>query len=441
MSRYKPYPAYKDSSVEWIGRVPAGWAVKRLRHVASFTNSNVDKKTYDDQDSVRLCNYTDVYYNEFITSGIPFKQATASKSEIDRFSLKRWDVIITKDSEDPADIGIPSLVSDDLPGVVCGYHLTVIRASDTPTARLLHRILMSHPTGAYFFIEAPGITRYGLGQDAIGSLPVCLPPEEHRADVCDWIDRETTRIDALIAKKTRFIELLKEKRQALITQAVTKGLDPNVPMKDSGVEWIGEVPAHWEVRRIASIFRETIRPGAPDLPILSISIHEGITDSEIASEDRDRRVSQIEDRTKYKRVAPHDLAYNMMRAWQGAFGAVMVDGLVSPAYVVAEPIDAVRTALIEHILRTTMAVEEMRRYSRGIADFRMRLYWDNFRDLKVCLPPLDEQDVILSRISGETARIDLISQKTQHSITLLKERRSALITAAVTGQIDLRESA
>ncbi len=268
-----------------------------------------------------------------------------------------------------------------------------------------------------------------------------FPPIAEQRAIVGVLDREITRIDALITKKTRFIELLKEKRLALISHAVTKGLDADVPMRDSGVEWLGEIPAHWEVRRMASIFREAIRPGDQSLPILSISIHDGITDEEVAAEDRDRRVSQIEDRTKYKRVAPNDLAYNMMRAWQGAFGAVTVDGLVSPAYVVAEPMFEFRTAYIENLLRTPMAIEEMRRYSRGIADFRMRLYWDYFRDLKVCLPPLEEQDKILDMITRETSRIDRLTEKTQRSIDLLKERRAAFITAAVTGQIDLRESA
>lgn len=441
MSHYKPYPAYRDSGVEWIGEVPEHWEINRLRHIASFTNSNVDKKSYEGQETVSLCNYTDVYYNDFISADLPFMQATASATEIEQFSLKKGDVIITKDSEDPSDIGIPSLVAEDVPGVVCGYHLTMIRTACADTSRILHRILQSHPTQAHFFVEAPGITRYGLGQDAIGNVRVCLPPKQDRGFVADSIDRETTRLDALIAKKTRFIELLKEKRHALIDHAVTKGLNSEAPIRNSGVEWLGEIPAHWEVRRMASIFREAIRPGDPALPILSISIHDGITDDEVAPEDRDRRVSQIEDRTKYKRVTPNDLAYNMMRAWQGAFGAVTVDGLVSPAYVVAEPTAEFRTAYIENLLRTPMAIEEMRRYSRGIADFRMRLYWDYFRDLKVCLPPLEEQDKTLSMISRETSRIDLLTEKTQRSIDLLKERRAAFITAAVTGQIDLREAA
>lgn len=206
--------------------------------------------------------------------------------------------------------------------------------------------------------------------------------------------------------------------------------------RESGVEWIGRMPDRWQVRRMTSLFREAIRIGDSSLPILSISIHDGITDDELAPEDRDRQVYQIQDRTKYKRVAPNDLAYNMMRAWQGAFGTVAVDGLVSPAYVVAEPIDAFHTGYIEHLLRTSMAIEEMRRYSRGIADFRMRLYWDYFRDLKVCLPPLDEQDAILNRISRETARIDALITKKTRFIELLKEKRHALITHAVTKGLD-----
>lgn len=207
MSHHKPFPACRDSGVESIGQVPEHWEVKRLRHIASFTNSNVDKKSYDGQKTVRLCNYTDVYYNDFITADLPFMQATASAAEIEQFSLKKGDVIITKDSEDPSDIGIPSLVAEDVPGVICGYHLTMIRTACADTSRLLHRILQSHPTQAHFFVEAPGITRYGLGQDAIGDVRVCLPPSQDRGFVADSIDRETTRIDALIAKKTRFIEL------------------------------------------------------------------------------------------------------------------------------------------------------------------------------------------------------------------------------------------
>lgn len=438
MSQYKAYPSYKDSGVEWIGRVPEHWDVKRLRHVAVFNNSNVDKKGYEDQRDVKLCNYTDVYYNEFITPDLAFMDATASDAEFEKFRLKKGDVIITKDSEDPRDIGIPALVMHDMDDVVCGYHLTVIKASENDFSGFIHRSIQAHPTKAHFFVESPGITRFGLDQDAIGDIPICVPPNKESLFLTKALDRETARIDTLIQKKTRFIELLKERRQALPSYAVIQGLDSNVDMKYSGVEWIGDVPENWEIYRVATLFKEVNRPGISNLPILSISIHDGITDKELSPEDRDRQMYQIEDRTKYKRVLPGDIAYNMMRAWQGAFGAVRVEGLVSPAYVVARPKRDFRTRYIELLLRTPMAIEEMRRFSRGIADFRMRLYWEHFREVRVCLPPLEEQDAILAYIELETLRIEQLIGRTQRSITLLKERRSAFITAAVTGQIDLR---
>jgi type I restriction enzyme S subunit len=166
-----------------------------------------------------------VYYNEFITKDLSFMQATASPAEIEQFSLQKGDVIITKDSEDPSDIGIPALVADDVPGVVCGYHLTQIRTGDLNTARLIHRTMQSHVTLAYFFVEAPGITRYGLGQDTIGSVTICLPPLNHRGSIADWIDHETARLDLLALKTKLSIDLLKERRSAMITAAVTGQID------------------------------------------------------------------------------------------------------------------------------------------------------------------------------------------------------------------------
>lgn len=198
-------------------------------------------------------------------------------------------------------------------------------------------------------------------------------------------------------------------------------------------KWFGIVPSHWTTPRLATLFREVDRPADPKLPVLSVSIHSGISDNELADEDRDRKVNLSEDRSKYQRVQPADLVYNMMRAWQGAFGTVTVDGLVSPAYVVAEPKASFRTKFVELLLQTASGIEEVRRFSKGIADFRMRLYWEHFRNIVVCLPPLIEQDMILAWLDGECSRIDMLVDKKRQFIELLKERRIAVITKAVTG--------
>jgi type I restriction enzyme S subunit len=265
-----------------------------------------------------------------------------------------------------------------------------------------------------------------------------FPPLAEQIVIANFLDRETAKIDALVEAQERLIELLTERRQTGIAHSITRGLDPNVKMKHSGVEWLGRVPEHWEVTRLASLFNEVSENGNDDLPILSVSIHYGVSNRELDEGDLDRKVTRSEDKSKYKRVRKGDLVYNMMRAWQGGFGSVTTDGIVSPAYVVARPLRSFRTDFIEFALRTTRAIEEMRRYSRGVTDFRLRLYWEEFKDIKIALPPLSEQEAIMSSIQEHTAMSERLVSHALDANRLLEERRSALISDAVTGKLDLR---
>ena len=435
------YPEYKDSGVAWLGAVPSHWEVTRLKQVCEVFPSNVDKKSVEGEAAVLLCNYTDVYYNDAIAAGLPFMEATASDEQIARFTLRAGDTIITKDSETPDDIARSAFVAQDMPGVICGYHLSMVRPKAGTSGAFIKRYFDCGSSRAYFHVSANGLTRVGLGQYAVDNAPIVVPPPEEQTAIATFLDRETAKIDGLVAEQERLIALLKEKRQAVISHAVTKGLNPDAPLKDSGIEWLGQIPAHWEVVRLGNLYREAVRTGSDELPILSVSIHRGVSDYEIADEDMERNVARSEDRSKYKRVQPNDLVYNMMRAWQGGFGTVKTDGQVSPAYVVAEPIASIRSEFVEALLRTPCAIEEMRRHSRGVTDFRLRLYWDEFKDIRIALPPPDEIDAILARggrIAGEQAALEQISRD---AITLLQERRAALISAAVTGKIDVRDAA
>jgi type I restriction enzyme S subunit len=213
-------------------------------------------------------------------------------------------------------------------------------------------------------------------------------------------------------------------------------LKPYGEMKVSGIEWLGDVPAHWEVVRLGALFREVAEDGFEGLPILSVSIHDGVSDKELNDEEMDRKVTRSDDVSKYVRVEPGDLVYNMMRAWQGGFGTVTVSGMVSPAYVVARPRFAFQTDYVELLLRTPNAIEQMRRLSKGVTDFRLRLYWDEFKGLKVVLPPRDEQAAINAYLSGETAKIDALVAEQEKLIALLAEKRRAVISQAVTKGLD-----
>lgn len=435
MSHYKSYPEYKESGAELIGNIPKDWELKRLRHVAIFNNSNVDKKSYDDQADVKLCNYTDVYYNEFITPDLEFMNATASESEIDKFRLAEGDVIITKDSEDPNDIGIPALVKQDMHDVVCGYHLTVIKSHEFDLSGFIHRSIQSHPTKAHFFVESPGITRFGLDQDAIGDIPVCIPPKEHRSTIVSAINTEINRINTLITKKTRFIELLKEKRQALITHAVTKGLNPNVKMKDSGVEWIGDIPEHWEIKPFFSLLTELKRKntGLVETNILSLSYGRVIQKSE------NRNMGLVpESYETYQIVEQGEVVFrftdlqNDKRSLRSAL--VQERGIISSAYM-AVSLRNIDSNYFSWLMRSYDLCKVFYGMGGGV---RQSLKFEDVRRLQVLVPPKEEQAEIAAHVNRQLALNDSLVEKTERSVNLLKERSSAFITAAVTGQIDLR---
>jgi len=221
-----PNVKMKDFGIEWLGEIPEHWDVKKLKYISTVKFSNVDKKTKEDQLSVWLCNYVDVYNNEYITSDLDLMNSTASVEEIARFSLTEGDILVTKDSESWEDIAVPAFVKTDLKGVVCGYHLAQIRSKDNLIKpEYLFRLFCSECINYQFRVEATGITRYGLGKHWLENSMHLLPPEDEQQIIIEFLRREASKIDKLIEKIQKSIELLKEYRTALISAAVTGKID------------------------------------------------------------------------------------------------------------------------------------------------------------------------------------------------------------------------
>ncbi len=231
----------------------------------------------------------------------------------------------------------------------------------------------------------------------------------------------------------RLLGLLAEKRRALITHVVTRGLDPRAPLRDSGIPWLGKIPAHWATRRLAWLFRERDDRGEPELPLLEVSINAGVVLREFSA---DKIETTAADFDIYKVARVSDIVFNKMRMWQGAVGVAPQDGLVSPDYVVAASLGALSSEYARYLFRTESFSAECARHSHGIVWDRLRLYWEGFRDIAVPLPSLEEQRAIVAHIAAETSKLDALRSATERTIALLKERRAALIAAAVTGQID-----
>jgi type I restriction enzyme S subunit len=418
---------------DWVEKLPADWKAMPLRASAGYVVSNVDKVPAEDEIPVRLCNYTDVYNNEFITLKLDFMQTTATADEIAKFGLLVNDVVITKDSESWDDIGIPALVRETAKDLVCGYHLAVLRPHEGQLeGAFLLRCLQAKPIRIQLELAANGVTRFGIPKSEIGAMTVPVPPVSRQRAIADYLDRETARIDALIAAKQRTLVLMLEKRRALIGRAVTKGLDARAPLRDSGFTWLGEVPEYWETRRVSWLFRERDERGEPDLPLLEVSINSGVVLREFSE---DRIESTAADFNTYKVARIGDIVFNKMRMWQGAVGVAPQDGLVSPDYVVAAPTGALSSQYAGLLFRTEAFSAECARRSHGIVWDRLRLYWEGFREIEVPLPPSQDQSKIVEYVAMEAGKLDSLGSATERTINLLKERRAALIAAAVTGQI------
>jgi type I restriction enzyme S subunit len=420
--RYQPYKKYKNSNVEWVGKVPAGWETNRFKYRVSLITNKATSKT-NPVGLENIGSWTGEFTlsdSEFQGEGVEFQVGDILFGKLRPYLAKVY-------------------LTDRGGEAVGDFH--VLRPQNIVSRYLQYLMLTKE------YISVVDGSTYGAKMpraswEFMSDMGIPCPSGDEQIQIANFLDHETAKIDTLIDKQQQLIKLLKEKRQAVISHAVTKGLNPDVPMKDSGVEWLGGVPEGWDVRRIGTLFSESssraVSETELEYPILRVSIHHGISDKELDEEEMDRKVSRSEDRSLYKVVGENDLAYNMMRAWQGGFGAAKVNGLISPAYVVCKPKAELNSSYFELVLRSPNAVTELKRFSRGITDFRLRLYWDEFKNIKVPIPPAGEIDNILQHIGKVNSKYDQVSASAQKQIALLKERRTALISAAVTGKIDIR---
>ncbi|GAP21237.1 restriction endonuclease subunit S [Leptolinea tardivitalis] len=216
----------KYSGKHWFGNMPKNWKISRLKNISKVILSSVDKHSHENEESVFLCNYVDVYKNDSIISELGFMKATASAEEIRKFTLKKNDVLITKDSESWKDIAISAFVPEDLDNVLCGYHLALVRPnSQCFDGRYLFYSFQARPINYQLEVEATGITRYGIDQNAIGNVFILCPPLNEQQNIGIFLDQKTAQIDSLKKGIIRMITKLQEYRTTLISETVTGKID------------------------------------------------------------------------------------------------------------------------------------------------------------------------------------------------------------------------
>ena len=437
--------------------LPSGWKLEKLKFFANIRNSNVDKTIAEDEEPVRLCNYTDVYYNDRITADLHFMDGSATEAEIARFQLKRNQVIITKDSEGWDDIGIPALVATDMPRVLCGYHLSVLEPGPDLDGSFLAWLCRAEPLNDQFKLTANGVTRFGLGQYAMKNAFIALPPLHTQRRIARFLDEKTAWIDGLIEKKRELLDRLAEKRQALVTLAVTKGLEPDALVNPSGIErlgntlalqavraggmsyfgrsdelpeWVVPVPAGWGSNWLKwSVDLSTRRPTEAEqevLPYISNEDIESWTGKLLIEEPKPTKAN-------CRMFKENDVLFNKLRPYLAKVYHARCDGVSSGELLCLRPSSAVEPRFLFYVLVSKGFIDMINAETFGAK--MPRADWEIVGHQPLPLPPLGTQQRIARFLDQKTAQIDGLVEKIRISVERLAEYRSAQITAAVTGQL------
>jgi type I restriction enzyme, S subunit len=438
MTPPQPYAETKDSGVPWLSVVPAHWEAVPLRQIGRFFKGSGGTKEDEVPKGIPCIRYGDLYakYGAFITEAASF---IAPERAMDYTPVRIGDVLLAGSGETLDEIGksAVNLIEGD---VRCGGDVLIFRPNCEINRRFLGYALDGPSSNHQKACMGRGITVMHIYADELKYLHIALPPLSEQDAIAAFLDDAGRRIGRAIRAKQKLIALLNEQKQAVIYRAVTRGLDANVRLKPSGVDWLGEVPEHWETRRVQALFRERVESGRGDLPILMVSIAAGVGVADQSNHDaRPRKL--IDDRSQYKLAIKGDIAYNTMRMWQGAVGIVPEDGLVSPAYVVCAPRAGTNAAYYASLFRTHSCRHAIVARSRGIADDRNRLYWDAFKPLLAPVPPIHEQTAIVAALDQAARRHTTLLDAARREIDLLRQYRTRLIADVVTGKLDVREAA
>ena len=312
-----------------------------------------------------------------------------------------------------------------------GCLLLTVKYSDDP--RFFYYVLVAKASRLQAL--GRGSTFMELSLDDLKSLRVSIPDVNEQRAIADYLDRETARLDALIAAKERLLGLLAEKRRALITRVVTRGLDPNVPLRDSGLPWLGQIPKHWTVIRAKSLWQEASLPVRDDDEMVTC-FRDG--QDTLRKNRRDEGFTNAIKELGYQGIRAGQLVLHSMDGFAGAIGVSDSDGKCTPEYIICDPLrEDVFNPYFGFLLRVMALNGFIQASCTAVRERAPRIHFSDFGDMFFPLPPLSEQRAIVAHIASETAKLDALRAAAQRTIGLSKERRAALIAAAVTGQIDV----
>lgn len=440
MSHYRPYPAYKDSGVEWLGRVPEHWDIRAVKTLARLDGGSgfPEDEQGQSEHSIPFFKVAE------LVSNLQTTENTVSEATAKRLGAK----IFQPNTLVFAKVGAALLLNRRcLLEMAACLDNNMMALSPAPCSpRWLFWVFTIIDMG---LIANPGAVP-SINQEQVGNIRLCVPSLDEQLYMATHLDRETARIDVLVAKKTRFIELLREKRQALITHAVTRGLDPAAKMKDSGVKWLGDVPKHWKMKTVKRVIISIEQGWSPECEARTAENEEwavlkvGCVNGGVFRASENKALPLALKPRPELGLRKGDILVSRANTRELVGGCTVIPKDF-PRLMLCDKLYRLKAsnqiqseflaALIAVLGRSEVEVE-----ATGASSSMVNIAQSVILNLKIGLPPKKEQSEIIAAVNAGTTRLDTLITKTELSLNLLKERRSALITAAVTGQIDLRET-
>jgi len=440
MAKYQAYAEYKGSEVEWLGNVPQHWALVPCRAVVDHIVEKNSNNVFDNYLSL-MANIGVIKYEDKGDVGNK-KPDDLSKCKI----VRKGQLVINS-----MNYAIGSYGMSPYDGICSPVYIVLQAKKDTFLERFALRVFENTPFQKYLATFGNGILehRAAINWEDIKNKYVPLPTLNEQKNILDFLDHETTKIDHLIKKQQQLIELLKEKRQAVISHAVTKGLDPNVPMKDSGVEWLGEVPEHWKcikLKHITTTFEQGWSPQCDSRPaesneygVLKVGCVNG---GSFRSSENKALPPELEPRLQYL-IQKDDLLISRANTKELVGSAAIVDDYY-PNLILCDKLYRLRLSkdvlpeMVSLYLSIGVVREQIELSTTGASHSMQNIGQDTIKELYYLLPHCDEAVKILESVKKSNQHFDELTQKAESAISLMQERRMALISAAVTGKIDVR---
>jgi type I restriction enzyme S subunit len=437
----QPYSELRPADIDWLDLLPAHWQQLPLKRIASSDNSGCYGRDPDVRGTVLPVATTAQIDREgnFSVEKMPLR--SFQSDEVKRYGCTSGDVLVVKSSGSAANVisGKAGIVGATTPTFVFSNFLMRFRARESHVLSQFLFLLLTCNLTRQRVIRMVSTTTYpNLRVQEYCSALLPVPPPDEQAAIVRFLDHANRKIDGFIRAKRKLIGLLNEQKQAIIHRAVTRGLNPNAPLKPSGIPWLGDIPQHWEQHALCRLSKLRVERNPGGLPLLSVFLDRGV----IRYEEGGGQVHAPSlDLSNYQVVRVGDFVLNNQQAWRGSVGVSAHEGIISPAYIVLEMSPQLDPTFANYLMRSRAMVDQFVAASKGVGDIQRQVFWPFLRIVQVPVPPLEEQKTIVDFLARDTKALSHAIARTEREIALMQEYRTRLTADVVTGKLDVRAAA